>query len=111
MLHDPHRLPRIKFIDPEILIIRKTIKIICAFYGYEQGIVLRRCKARQLVYVRNMIFYFTHYIKSIPAQKVGKVCGHDRSSVCRGVEKIKDKLQTDLNTITQFGKLVKKLGL
>lgn len=84
------QVKRIRFVDPEPLMIKHISKIVFKHYGF------RNVKSSATQKARYMIYYVCRYLFSFPWKKIAKYCGKvAHTTVLRGARIIRQRLALD----------------
>lgn len=90
-------LARHFFIDPDVLVIRKIIRVVCKYNDYSVKRVCGHSKTKYIAFSRHMISYIANHLYGISSVKIGRALKKDHTSVLIGRNIIAKLLTHDVS--------------
>lgn len=89
--------------------IKKILKTLCNYYGFNYEIVLTKTRKREYVWVRFYTIVFAHLYTSCSDSRIGELIGKDHSTVSYAIRSVKNLLFSSAKHRQEFRKLNKYL--
>lgn len=73
----------------------KVIQVVCNHYNIDRSDLKGRCRQKELVHARHVIFYLLRNHASMTLKSAGALFNRDHTTVIHGVQKLHDLMDTE----------------
>lgn len=73
----------------------KIIEIVCDYFNLTHEALKGKCRSKELVHARHVIFYFIRRHTSMTLKSTGQLFNRDHTTVIHGLENLNDIMDTE----------------